>query len=186
MKFLKAISLLTVALAMVSCSPVKVVVDKDGETDFSGYRTFSFQSWQDDSQEIFSEADKKLIRESFIHEFERRGMQHVNSSGDMQVSIYIVVNEETAFSGYNDYVGGRSGGYSHYVGGWGYGYNGTTSKQRGQLVGTLILNVYGGNSKKQIWQAIATGAVNEQSKTRDKTIPATITSIMRRFPVNPE
>lgn len=171
---------------LVSCSPIKVVVDNNEDTDFSRYSTFSFQSWQDDSDELFSEADKKLIRDSFISEFKRRGFRHVNSTGDMQVSIYVVVNEETAFSGYNDYVGGRSGAYSHYMGGWGYGYQGNTSKQQGKLMGTLIMNVYNGKSQKQVWQAIATGAVNENSKTRDKSIPQTVSTIMRRFPVNPE
>lgn len=177
---------LTIFTVLVSCSPIKVVVDNKQDTDFSGYNTFSFQSWQDDSDEIFSEADKKLLRESFISEFKRRGFQHVNSTGDMQVSIYVVVNEETAFSGYNDYVGGRSGAYSHYQGGWGYGYQGNTSKQQGKLMGTLIMNVYNGKSQKQVWQAIATGAVNENSKTRDKSIPQTVSTIMRRFPVNPD
>jgi hypothetical protein len=183
---LKSIAILSFVTAMVSCSPVKVVVDTKENLDFSGYKTFSFQSWQDLSDEMFSEGDKKLLRDSFISEFERRGLKLVNSSGDMQVSIYIVVSAETAFSGYNDYVGGRNGGYNHYGGGWGYGYNGNTYKQQDKLMGTLIMNVYNGNSKNQVWQAIATAAVNENSKTRDKSIPETVATIMRRFPVRPE
>jgi hypothetical protein len=171
---------------MISCSPVKVVVDKNADADFSGYQTYSFQAWQDLDDEIFSEDDKKLLRESFINEFERRGLKLVNTAGDMQVSLYVVLNSETAFSGYNDYVGGRNAGYSHYMGGWGYGYNGNTSKQRSELMGTLIMNVYNSKDKKQIWQAIATGAVDENSTRRDQTIPETVSIIMRRFPVHPK
>lgn len=185
MKQFKIVPLLLLTIVAVSCSPVKVVVDKNAETDFSGYQTYSFQAWQDLDDEIFSEADKKLLRDSFIKEFERRGLKLVNTAGDMQVSLYIVLNSESAFSGYNDYVGGRSAGYSHYMGGWGYGYNGNTSKQREKLMGTLIMNVYNSKNRKQVWQAIATGAVNENAKTRDRSIPETVSIIMRRFPVRP-
>jgi hypothetical protein len=186
MRQFRTISILLLAIIAISCSPVKVVVDNNRDVDFSGYQTYSFQSWQDLDDEIFSEADKKLLKESFIKEFDRRGLKQVNSSGDMQVSLYIVLNTETAFSGYNDYVGGRNAGYSHYMGGWGYGYNGNTSKQRAELVGTLIMDVYNTRDKKQIWQAIATGAVNENAKNRDQKIPETVSIIMRRFPVRPK
>lgn len=186
MKNLRMISILTMAAAVVSCSPIKVVIDQNKEADFSSYQTFSFQSWQDVSDEMFSQNDKKIMREAFISEFERRGLKLVNAAGDMQVSLYLVVNNETAFSGYNDYVGGRTGSYSHYGGGWGYGYNGNTLKQRDELVGTLIMNVYNGSSRNQVWQAIATGAVNENYETREKTIPERVSMIMRKFPIRPK
>jgi hypothetical protein len=83
-------------------------------------------------------------------------------------------------------VGGRTGSYSHYGGGWGYGYNGNTLKQRDELVGTLIMNVYNGSSRNQVWQAIATGAVNENYETREKTIPERVSMIMRKFPIRPK
>lgn len=167
--------------------PVKVVVDKNQETDFSKYKTYSFQAWQDVSDEIFSEKDKQLLKSSFISEFERRGLKRVNSKGDMQVSLYLVTNDETAYSGYSDYVGGRSSSYSHYGGGWGYGYNGNTSKQQSKLVGTLIMNVYDENGKNQIWQAIATSTVDDNPKAnREKSIPGKVASIMRNFPVRPK
>lgn len=173
-------------LAPISCSTVNVVVDSNNQTDFTRYGTFSFMSWQDLDEEIFSKEDIQIIRDAFVREFERRGLKHVNSKGDMQVSVYIVMNTESAFSGYSDYVGGRSSSYSHYRGGWGYGYSGNTSKQQGKLVGTLILNVYDGNSQNQVWQAIGTGTVKENNPRRDRTIPGKVSSIMRRFPLRPK
>lgn len=186
MKILRTISILSFVIAMVSCSSVKVVVDLNKDADLSRYKTYSFLSWQDLEDEIFSDGDKKLMRDAFIGEFERRGLKLVNSKGDMQVSLYVVVNNETAFSGYNDYVGGRSSGYNHYRGGWGYGYRGTTSKQQDKLVGTLIMNVYNGNSQNQVWQAIATKTVNLKSQKRDKSISRTASSVMKQFPVRPK
>ena len=187
MKILRTISILTFVIIMVSCSPVKVVTDLNKNADFSKYETYSFLSWQDVSDEIFSDSDMQLMRNSFVSEFERRGLKQVNSTGDMQVSLYLVTNSETAFSGYNDYVGGRNSGYSHYRGGWGYGYSGNTSKQQSKLVGTLIMNVYDGKSQNQVWQAIASGTVNENpKKDRNKTIPGKVSTVMRRFPVHPK
>jgi hypothetical protein len=186
MKILRTISMLTFVIVASSCSGVKVVTDSSKKPDFSGYETFSFEDWQDVSDELFSKEDKKLIRDSFKREFSRRGFKPV-SKGDMHVSIYLVTSNETAFSGYSDYVGGRGGGNNHYGGGYGYGYSGNTYKQQSKLVGTLIMNVYDGKSRNQIWQAIATGTVNENpKKDRSKTIPGSVASIMRRFPVNPK
>ena len=187
MNSFKITSILACAIFLSACSPVKVVTDLNKEADFSQYKTFSFVSWQEVSDEIFSEGDKKLMRDAFINEFERRGLKHVNSSGDMQVSLYLVTNNETAFSGYNDYVGGRNAGYHHYRGSWGYGYAGNTSKQQSKLVGTLIMNVYDRKSQNQIWQAVATGTINDNpKKDRSKSIPGKVSGIMRRFPVRPK
>jgi len=186
MKILKIIPILAFALVAVSCSSVKVVVDSNADLDFSKYATFSLLSWQELDDELFGPDDVKMLNDAFVSEFERRGIKQVKSAGDMQVSLYLVVNNETAFSGYNDYVGGRGSDYSHYRGGWGYGYNGNTSKQQSKLVGSLIMNVYDGSKHNQIWQAIATSAVNENYKNRDKSIPGKVSTIMRRFPVKPK
>lgn len=171
---------------MTSCSGVKVVTDLNKNADFSSYKTYNFMGWQDADSELFTKSDLKLIQDSFLSEFERRGIKPGNANADMQVSCYFVTGTETAYSGYNDYVGGRSSGYNHYYTGWGVGYSGTSSKQRSKLVGTLIMNVYDGKTKDQIWQSVATGNVNENPKTdRSKLIPGKVSSVMRKFPIRP-
>lgn len=182
MRIYKAFSILAIAMAMVSCSPVKVVVDTEKSTDFSQYQTYSFLGWQNHSDKDITAEDKEHIRKAFIKEFESRGLTKVNSGGDMQISLYIVTSQKTAVSGYNDYVGKGYGGYSYYGGGYGYGTSNNTYKTRSKLVGTVIMDVYDGKSRNEIWQAIATGAVETNPKKRDKTIPRKISSIMKRFP----
>jgi hypothetical protein len=127
------------------------------------------------------------MKDAFIKEIERRGLKPGGASADLRITCYLVTSKETAYSGYNDYIGRRSSGYNHYSTGWSIGYAGTTSKQQAQLVGTLIMNVYDGSSKDQIWQAVATGKVNENpQKDRSKTIPKSVASVMRRFPIRPK
>ena len=183
MKIIRLFSILTIAMVMGSCSPIKVAVDQDENTDFSKYKTYSFLGWQNHSDENLSDSDKVLLRDSFTKEFEQRGLQKVTSRGDMEISLYIVLSTETAVSGYNDYVGrhGSYGGYNHYGGG--YGYSNNTYKQREKMVGTMIMNIYDKESNKQIWQAVATKTVTENLNKRKRTIPANVRAIMRDLPV---
>ena len=184
MKIIKSISALAFVLAMVSCSTVKVVVDMNKDTDFSAYQTYSFLGWQNHSDKDLSAEDKGYLRDAFTHEFDRRGLSKVNSGGDMQISLYIVLSVETAISGYNDYVGGH-GAYYQYAGGYGYGQSNNTFTQREKEVGTLIMNVYDKSSQEQIWQAVATSAVQKNPSKRKQSIPAKIKSLMSYFPVKP-
>lgn len=189
MKIIRQFSALIMTVAMVliisSCASVKVAVDENKNIDFSNYKTYSFLGWQNNSDKDLSVEDKGYLRDAFINEFERRGMQKVNSGGDMQISLYIVTSKETAVSGYNDYVGGR--GYNHY---YGYGYStgnmNNTFTQASKEFGTLIMNVYDKGSHDQIWHAIATSAVQKNTAKRKKSIPSKISSIMRDFPVKPQ
>jgi len=201
MKILKAISILTLAITVLSCTSVKVLTDPDKTPDFTKYETFNFLSWQDLDEDMFSAVDVKLMEDAFVREFSRRGFKRVNTTGSMQVSVYVVTSDQTAYSGYNDYVG-RSGGYNHYGGGYGYGYGygggyggsygggyggsyGNSYKQRSKLKGTMIMNIYDG-SKNQIWQIVSSSAVQKNPEKRVRTIPGKVETLMRRFPIQPK
>ena len=184
MKIFKYIAPLTLTLVMVSCATVKVAVDENRNIDFSKYKTYSFLGWQNQSDKILSAADKGYLRDAFIKQFERRGMTKVNSGGDMQISLYIITSEESAVSGYNDYVG--ASGYRNYYGfGYGTGNMNNTYTTASKEYGTLIMNCYDGTSRDQIWQAIATSAVQQKVEKRKSTIPSKIANIMSYFPVKP-
>jgi hypothetical protein len=184
MKLLKAFSILALALAMSSCATVKVAVDENKNIDFSQYKTYSFLGWQNQSDQVLSAEDKGYLRDAFINQFERRGMTMVNSGGDMQVSLYIIISEESAVSGYNDYVAGA--GFTNYYGfGYGTGNMNNTYTTASKEFGTLIMNCYDGKSRDQIWQAIATSAVQQKVEKRKGTIPSKIANIMSYFPVKP-
>ena len=85
--------MLAFVMAIVSCSSIKVVADQDKNIDFSKYKTYSFLGWQNHSDENLTKEDKLILRDAFTKEFEQRGMQKVNSAGDMEISLYIVISE---------------------------------------------------------------------------------------------
>jgi len=184
MKIFKFLSALTIVVALVSCSPIKVVVDPKDNTDFSKYETYSFLGWQNNSDEILEDADRKSLRDAFTSEFERRGLKRVEYKGDIQISLYIIISEEGSVSGIATHYSGANSVYTHY--GYGYGYSTTTMKQTVNEVGTMIMDVFDGQSNKQVWQAIATKTITSDPGKREKSISTNIRAIMRDFPVKPE
>lgn len=175
-------------IAMVSCSSMKVAVKMGESTDFSQYKTYSFLGWQNNSGDLLSVEDKAIMRDAFIKEFKRRGLERVDSNGDLLISLFIITSEETAVSGYNDYVGRSYVGYNYYGGGIGSptGSSNNTFKTRSKMTGTLIMDVFDGKSKNSVWQALANGTVEKKAKNRPRSMPGKIATIMNKFPVKPE
>jgi len=186
MKIIRLFSVMAFVLAMVSCSSVKVVADMDKNTDFSKYETYSFLGWQQDSDKILNEFDKKRMHDAFTSEFKSRGMKEVQENGDMEITLFVVVDQKTSVSAYTNYYGGMYGGYHRYGGGWGMGSASTTYTESDYLEGTLVMDIFDGETKDQVWQAIATKTINENPAKREKSIPASISSLMKKYPVQPE
>ena len=186
MKTIKLFSFIALAAMISSCSSVKVVADMDKTVDFSKYETYSFLGWQDDSDKIMNDFDKKRIHDAFISEFEARGMKLVPENGDVDITLFIVVDQKTSTTAYTNYYGSGYGGYNRYRGGWGYGSATTTYSESDYLEGTLVMDVFDGESKDQVWQGIATSTVTENPDKREKAIPAKVSALMKKFPVQPE
>ena len=168
---------------LVSCSPVKVVVDQDKTVDFTQYKTYSFLGWQKDSDQLLNDFDKKRLHDAFISEFSSRGLEYVETDGDMAVSLFIVLNQKTSVTAYTDYYGSGGYGYRRYGGGWGYGYSTTTYNESDYTEGTLVLDVFDSSTKDQVWQGVATSTVSEDPAKREKTIPKKVEALMAKFPV---
>lgn len=181
MKIFKFLSALTFIVVMVSCSSIEVIVDPKNNTDFSNYKTYSFLGWQNNSGEILEDTDRKAMRDAFTSEFERRGLKRVEFKGDIQISLYIIVSVEGSVSGIATHYSNANSIYTHY--GYGYGYSTSTMKQKSSEVGTMIMDVFDGQSNKQVWQAIAKKTITQDLEKRAKNIPTNIRAIMRDFPV---
>ena len=84
---------------------------------------------------------------------------------------------------YTDYYAGRYGGFHRYNRGWGQGYATTTFSEEDYLEGTLVLDVFDGKTRDQVWQGVATGTVTEDPGKREKAIPRNIAALMKKYPV---
>ena len=99
MKIIRFLSVFALVMTISSCSSIEVVVDQNENADFSNYTTYSFLGWQNNSDEILSDSDKESLRDAFTNEFERRGMTRVNSGGDIQISLYIIISDIYIYCG---------------------------------------------------------------------------------------
>ena len=182
MKSIHAALIVVSAILLASCSSVSVLSDTKDDTDFSGFKTYSFLGWQADSEKELDQEDKDIIYDAFKKEFSARGMSYVPQGGDMDVSLFIVFNKKTGVSRYNKYTGSAHGAYDLYDTGWGYGYTNTRYSQRSYRVGTLIMDVFDGKNKKQIWQGTVQSKVTEKKEKRSTTIPRKVGMLMQEFP----
>lgn len=166
-----------------SCSSVKVVTDMDKTVDFSQFKTYSFLGWEKNSDELLTEFDKKRIKDAFASEFKSRGMKYVESEGDLDISLFVVVDQKTSTTAYTDYYSTGYRGYRRYRGGWGYGYAETTYSETDYLEGTIVMDVFDSGSKDQVWQGVVKSTVTENPQKRQKTIPRNIGALMSKFPI---
>lgn len=169
---------------IMSCSSIKVTSDSEKTTDFSQYKTYSFLGWQNNSDQIMNDFDKKRMRDAFEAEFQKRELKFVESGGDMAISLFIVVNQEKTVTAYSNHYGGGYGRYSRYGYGWG-GSSSTTYSENDYLKGTLVMDAFDEKSGDQIWQGVAKGTVQEKPEKREKSIPGTVSALMSKFPIKP-
>lgn len=171
------------ALFSISSFAQKVTVDVDENTDFSKFQSYTFLGWQDNSDQIMNDFDKKRLRESFQSEFEARKLEMAETNGDIAISLYIVVSLETSTTAYTNYYGGTGYRYGWRGRGWGNGYSTTTYSENDYLKGTLVMDVFDGETKELIWQGVATGTIKEKPEQREKHLPKVVAKLMKKFPI---
>ena len=162
----------------------KVNTDFDKAADFTKYTSASFLGWQEGVS--LTDFDKKRFMDAFKVEMEKRNITLVESGGDMAVALYIVAEQKTSTTAYTNYYGGGAGrGYRRGRGGWGGGHSTTSYSESDYLEGTLVIDVFDGKSKEQVWQAVATKTVKENPDKREKSIPKGVKKVMKKFPIKP-
>ncbi|WP_299161874.1 DUF4136 domain-containing protein [uncultured Eudoraea sp.] len=191
-KFIISFSVFLVAFLTISQIYAQVTSDYDKTVDFTKFKTITFLGWQDNSDQLINDLDKQRILDSFGKEFEMRNLTFVEQGGELAVTLYLVIDQKTSTTAYTNYTGGMG-----YGGRWGYGYgmgygggigmgSATTSYSESDYqVGTFVVSVYDGESKKLIWQGISSKTINENPKKREKTIPKGVKKLMKKYPVQP-
>jgi len=190
---MKKIVFLTLGVAglilLSSCSSLKVYSDVDLSVDFTKYKSLEYYGWAEESDQLLTTLDKERIETAFGEEFKKRGIDVVESGGDMIVTLFIVVEKKKGATAHTSSMGGGYGGYyGGFYGygpgyGWGGGHSTTTVTEYDYNVGTLVCDVFDAKDEKLIWEGIGTGEINENPKNRETNIPKTVKAIMSKYPV---
>ena len=181
---------LSAALLLNACSSIKVVSDFDPTVDFTQYKTFEYYGWMEDSDKLLNDLDKRRIESAFAAEFKARGLELVESGGDLVVGLFIVTEQKTQTTAHTTQMGGMGGYYGGYYGygpgwGWGGGHSTTTYSEYNYVEGTLVCDVFDKAKEQLVWEGIGRGTVDQDPSSRDENIPAAVKKIMAEYPVPP-
>lgn len=188
MKKLLFCAIVSLTFLVSSCSTIKVSADLDKDTDFSGYKTYSYLGWNEDSDQLAKETTKKLIEAAFYNEFKSRGMTYVKTGGDIEVSLFLVTDQKQATASYAAFCNKEHAGYNvSQTWNWGQGVADTTYEECHYTVGTLVCDIMDSKTKTLVWQGVGSGTINKDASDsqRATNIPAAVTKIMALYPVAP-
>jgi hypothetical protein len=181
-----------VMIILAACSSIKITTDYDKTVDFTQLKTFEYYGWAAESDKLLNDLEKQRIEAAFAAEFTKRGLEHVESGGDMIVVLFIMTENKTQYNATTTGMGyGGYGGYYGYGPGWGggpgmgMGMSNTTVSEYNYTVGTLVIDIYNPKTEKLIWESIASGTVKDNPQAREKNLPKTVGMIMAPYPVAP-
>lgn len=182
---LSTIVVVLLAILNISQTNAQVKSDYDKEVDFSKIKTYTFEGWAKDSDKILNDLDKKRITDAFSHELSIRGLEMKESDGDVDITLFIVIDKKTSTTAYTNYNGGM--GYGRGGWGWGGGITSSTTSysEHDYDVGTIVIDFYDKTTKKLIFQGVNTQTVKDKPEKRDKSIPKSISKLMKKYPVEP-
>ena len=167
MKRVCAALLLSVSLALVSCSGITVKSDFDAQADFSRYKTFT---WMPRAKPSVNPLNEKRIVAAVEQQLSSKGLQ-LQSTGapDFLVVVHTNVKDKIDVDTY----GYRYGRYGRRVGTY------TTVREYQQ--GTMVVDFIDAASKELFWRGWAQGEVSNPDKAKER-IDQTIAKILAQYP----
>jgi hypothetical protein len=167
--------LLPIALAGVCIAfAASVKTDFSHSTDFGQYKTYSWIKVQATntlwSDRISRDVDGQLSA---------KGWTKAESGGDAGVAAFGATHNQQTLQTFYDGFGG----------GWfwrGFGGEGiATTQVENTPVGTLVVDIFDGRSKKLIWRSSATEALAGDPEKNEKKLEKTVEDMFKHFPPPP-
>jgi len=180
---MKIFGTITLLFILAGCSSLKVNSDYDKSLDFNSYRSFSFLEWSKENISLIGDFDAQRIINGVKAQMLDRGYAYKEIGGDLSISLYVVVSQETATSSYSTYYGGYYGGYAYNPGwGWGGGYTATTYSSQDYINGTLVIDIFDEKTKDLAWQVVGSGTVESDPERRERNTERVMSYLFKDFP----
>lgn len=171
-KFFGVAAAAALTVSLTGCpGGASVQTDYDHQANFSQFHTFSFAHVATDNP-----LNEGRVKAEVTKELTAKGFTAVDSGGDL---VLTAVGSTKNRQEYTTFYNGPSFGY-YYGGFGGTGYQTTTVQN--YKVGTLVLDMYSGESKKLLWRSIAKRGVNDSSEARRADLNAAIDQMLSNFP----
>lgn len=159
-------------LLTATCLFAKVMSDYDHSVNFGRYHSYSW---------IVVKAEDPLwndrISKAIDNQLMAKGWQKVDSGGDAAVSAFgstrTVRTIETWYDGFGGGWGWRRG--------WGGGRFATTTVER-TPVGTLLVDIFDGKTKKLIWRGTSSAALSGNPEKNEQKLTKDVATMFKKFP----
>jgi len=154
-------------------SAQQVRTDYDRTTDFSQYRTYS---WQNVHTEDPFWVDR--IKAAVDPVLAAKGWTKVESDGDVSIMAMEMTQEHRTLNTY----------YENYGGGWnwlgrGFGDFGTaTTTENVYNVGTLVIDLFDTSAKRIIWRGSVSETISHKSSKNISNLEKGVRMMFERFP----
>lgn len=172
MKKLVQASLMLSVLIVGIAFAAEIKTDYDHSVDFSQYKTYSWIKvkadplWED---RITSAVDRELSE---------RGLTKVEADGDIGVAAFSRTKELPTLTTFYDGLGGRWA--------WrGFGSGIATTSVEETPVGTLVVDLFDGHTRKLIWRGVASDALSGKPEKDEKKLVKITDSMFKHFPPPP-
>jgi hypothetical protein len=159
-----------IALLLASASfAQQVKTDFDRSTDFSYYRTYSWEKVQT-ADPLWVDRIKEAVNSALA----TKGLTPVASGGDIAiVAIEMTKNQQTL----NTFYDGFGGGWR-----WGGGFGNATTTVDNYKVGTLVVDLFDANSKQLIWRGSSSDTLSDKSDKNIKTLDKGVQKMFEHYP----
>ncbi len=162
-------SVVVVLLTATASFGQQVKTDYDRNTDFSQYKTYSWEKVQTQDQ-LWVDRIEGAVNAALA----AKGWTRVPSGGNVAiVAIEMTKNQQTLDTFYNGFGGGWR---------WGGGFGDATTTVDNYKVGTLVVDLFDANSKKLIWRGSSSDTLSDKSDKNIKNLDKGVQKMFDHFP----
>jgi hypothetical protein len=158
-----------VLLAATAAFAQQVKTDYDRSTDFSQYKTYSWEKVQTQDA-LWVDRIKEAVNAALT----AKGWTPVESGGNVAiVAIEMTHNQRTL----NTFYDGFGGGWR-----WGGGFGNATTTVENYKVGTLVVDLFDTNTKKLVWRGSSSDTLSDKSDKNIKNLDKGVQKMFDHFP----
>jgi hypothetical protein len=151
----------------------QVKTDYDRSADFGQYKTYSWEKVQTRDPLMVGR-----IETAVNADLASKGWKQVQSGGDVSIiAIEITQNQQTLNTFYDGFGGGW--GWRGWGGG---GFGEATTTTDVYQVGTLVVDLFDGKTKKLIWRGSSSETLSNNSEKNIKNLDKAVQKMFQHFP----
>ena len=175
------------AVALASCSTMRVGSDFDRNATFTGYHTFTLMQRQ--HLGVRNPLVVSRTQDAIVQDLQRKGYQQVAdpAAADFSVDFTVGSRERTDINSYPEPYAVRGwAGWGWGPGWWGGPYWGNNIDVRKVQEGTLSIDVFDTRTHRPVWHGWAKKDLTRKDMEQsEQPIRAAVEAILSRFPPMP-